>query len=120
MTKRVLIVDDSLYMRTVIKDTLSTAGFDVIGQAANGESAIDLALELQPDLITLDNILPDMLGLDILKVLKEEGLDTRVIMISAVGQQSVVDEGLALGANEYIVKPFTSDQLLEVVNRVTA
>ena len=72
MPKKVLIVDDSLYMRTVIKDALSNAGFDIVGQAANGEAAIDMAIELQPDLITLDNILPDMLGLDILNVLKEE------------------------------------------------
>jgi two-component system chemotaxis response regulator CheY len=118
MNKKVLIVDDSLYMRTVIKDVLAAAGYDVVGQAANGESAIDLALELQPDLITLDNILPDMLGLEILKVLKEEEVKSKVVMISAVGQQTVVDEGKGLGADEYIVKPFTNEQLLEVINRI--
>ena len=118
MSKKILIVDDSLYMRAIIKDTLTEAGYEIVGQAANGESAIDLALELQPDLITLDNILPDMLGLDILKVLKEEGLTSKIIMISAVGQQSVVDEGMRLGANSYIVKPFSSEQLLEAVKKI--
>jgi two-component system chemotaxis response regulator CheY len=72
MSKKVLVVDDSLYMRTLIKDALAGAGYEIIGMAANGESAIDMAFELQPDIITLDNILPDMLGIDILKVLKEE------------------------------------------------
>jgi two-component system chemotaxis response regulator CheY len=116
MSKTVLIVDDSLYMRTVIKDTLEQGGFRIVGQAANGEEAIDLAFELQPDIITLDNILPDMIGTDILKVYKEEGLKSAVIMISAVGQESVINEGLALGAKAYIVKPFTSEQLLASVN----
>ncbi len=115
MTKNVLIVDDSLYMRTVIKDALEQAGYRVVGQAANGEEAIDLAFDLRPDIITLDNILPDMIGTDILKVYSEEGLSSNVIMISAVGQESVIQEGLSLGAKAYIVKPFTSDQLLSAV-----
>ena len=113
--KSVLIVDDSLYMRTLIKDALESGGYSVVGQASNGEEAIDLAFELQPDLITLDNILPDMIGTDILKVYKEEGLKSKVIMISAVGQESVVNEGLRLGACAYIVKPFTNDQLVQAI-----
>lgn len=117
MAKSVLIVDDSLYMRTLIKDALEIGGFSIVGQAANGEEAIDLAFELQPDLITLDNILPDMIGTDILKVYQEEGLKSRVIMISAVGQESVVSEGLRLGAKAYIVKPFTNDQLVDAMNK---
>ncbi len=118
MSKKVLIVDDSLYMRTLIKDAITTLGYEVVGMAANGESAIDMAFELSPDLITLDNILPDMLGIDVLKVLKEEGVQAKIVMVSAVGQQSVVDEGLRLGANDYVVKPFTTEQLLEVVKKV--
>ncbi len=118
MGKKVLIVDDSLYMRTIIKDALVEKGYEVVGQAANGESAIDMAIDLQPDIITLDNILPDMLGLDILKTLKEEEIESKIVMISAVGQQSVVDEGLRLGLDEYIVKPFTSEQLVETLDKV--
>lgn len=120
MAKKVLIVDDSLYMRTIIKDALTTAGYDIVGQAGNGESAIDMALELQPDLITLDNILPDMLGLDIINVLKEEEIESKVVMISAVGQESVVEEGIKRGASSYLVKPFTTDQLLDTINKVMA
>lgn len=117
MSKSVLIVDDSLYMRTLIKDALEGGGFNIIGQAASGEEAIDMAFELQPDFITLDNILPDMIGTDILKVYQEEGLRSKVVMISAVGQESVVNEGLKLGARAYIVKPFTSDQLIDAMNK---
>jgi two-component system, chemotaxis family, chemotaxis protein CheY len=115
MSKSVLIVDDSLYMRTLIKDALEAGGYSVVGQAANGEEAIDLAFELQPDFITLDNILPDMIGTDILKVYKEEGLRSKIIMISAVGQESVVNEGLRLGAKAYIVKPFSNGQLIDAL-----
>ena len=115
MGKKVLIVDDSLYMRTLIKDALEEGGYEIVGQAANGEEAIDLAFELQPDIITLDNILPDMIGTDILKVYKDEGLPSKVFMISAVGQDSVIDEGMGLGAEDYIVKPFTSEQLVQAL-----
>lgn len=119
MSKKVLIVDDSLYMRTIIKESLQAAGYEVVGQAANGETAIDLAIDMQPDLITLDNILPDMLGLDILRTLKEEeDLSAKFIIISAVGQQSVVEEGMQLGADDYIIKPFTAEKLIEVVKKV--
>lgn len=118
MGKTVLVVDDSMYMRTLIKDALANAGYEIIGEAANGESAIDQAMELNPDLITLDNILPDMIGTDILRVIKgEEALTSKVIMISAVGQESVIQEGMTIGAEDYIVKPFTADQLVEAAKK---
>lgn len=117
MGKNVLIVDDSMFMRTMINDALVGAGYNVVGQAGDGETAIEMALELEPDIITLDNILPDMIGLDILRILlKEEELDTKVVMISAVGQDSAINEGKSLGAKDYIVKPFTSDDLVEKIN----
>lgn len=121
MGKKVLIVDDSMYMRTMISDALESKGYEVIGQAENGESAIDLALELNPDLITLDNILPDMIGIDVLKVLKqEEQINSKIIMVSAVGQESVIQEGMDIGASDYIVKPFTSESILEAIEKVMA
>jgi two-component system chemotaxis response regulator CheY len=116
--KKVLVVDDSLYMRTLIKDALSGAGFEIVGMAENGEQAIDMAFEFEPDLITLDNILPDMLGLDIIKTLKAENSPSKIIMVSAVGQQSVVDTGMALGADHYLVKPFTPEQLIQIINTI--
>lgn len=117
--KTVLVVDDSLYMRTMISDALTKAGYNIIAQAANGEAAIDMALEHQPDLITLDNILPDMIGTDILRVLKQdEKISSKVVMISAVGQESVIQEGMSLGASNYIVKPFTSEGLVDTINKV--
>ncbi len=116
MSKKVLIIDDSGYTRKVINKALTKAGYEIIGEAETGEAAIDMAIEMDPDIITLDNILPDMLGLDILKVIQEEGLKAVVIMISAVGQPSTISDGLALGASKYIVKPFTASDVVEAVN----
>lgn len=104
-------------MRSVIKTALVKEGYEIVGEAGDGETAIDLALELAPDLITLDNILPDMMGLEILKVLQEEKVASKVIMVSAVGQQTMVNKGIELGASDYLVKPFTSESLIEVVNK---
>jgi two-component system, chemotaxis family, chemotaxis protein CheY len=119
--KSVLIVDDSMYMRSLISDALTKAGYSVVGQAANGEQAIDMAMMHKPDLITLDNILPDMIGTDILRVLKQdEKLESKIVMISAVGQESVVQEGMQLGASKYIVKPFTQEGLVEAINALFA
>lgn len=118
MNTKVLIVDDSLYMQAIIKDALEEAGFEVVGAASDGESAIDMAIEHQPDLVTLDNILPDMLGLDVIKALKEESPEMKILMISAVGQQSVINTGISLGADGYLVKPFTSEQLLEKISEI--
>lgn len=117
MGKKILIVDDSAYMRSVIKSALVKEGFEVVGEAGDGETAIDLALDLNPDLITLDNILPDMMGLEILKVLHDEQLASKIVMVSAVGQQTMVNKGIELGASAYLVKPFTSESLVETVNK---
>ena len=117
MKKTVLIVDDSSYTRKVINMAVTKAGYSVIGEAESGEAAIDLAIELDPDIITLDNILPDMLGLDILRIINEENLKAKVIMISAIGQQSTVSDGLGLGAVKYIVKPFTASDVVAAVEK---
>lgn len=118
MSKRVLIVDDSMYLRMTLKDQLTELGYDVVGMAANGEEGVDMAFELLPDLITLDNIMPDMVGTDVLAVYKEEGLESKVVMISAVGQETVKQQAMDLGANGYITKPFTKEVIQEVLDGV--
>jgi two-component system, chemotaxis family, chemotaxis protein CheY len=119
MKKKVVIIDDSMYMRTVINDALTADGnFEVVGMASDGNSGIEMVLELQPDLVTLDNVLPDMIGIDILKILKqEEKINAHIFMVSAVGQDVVVKEGLDLGAAAYIVKPFTPESLVETIKQ---
>ncbi|WP_258101326.1 response regulator [Marinoscillum pacificum] len=118
MKKSALIIDDSAYARKVIGMALNKAGYEDIVFAETGEEAIDAAIRLNPDFITLDNVLPDMLGLDILKVIKEEELKADVLIISAIGQQSAVEDGLKLGAFKYIVKPFTLDDVMAALTEL--
>ncbi|MDH5367840.1 MAG: response regulator [Cyclobacteriaceae bacterium] len=112
MSKKVLIADDSLYMRTMIRNTLEANGYTVVGEAVNGDETIEMALDLEPDIITLDNIFPGMMGIEVAKILKEEELDIKIIMISAVGQEDMINKGKELGVVDYIVKPFSDDVLL--------
>ena len=112
---RILVVDDSTYIRSTIKATLEDHGYDVVGVASNGESAIDMAMELNPDVITLDNILPDMTGIDVLKTLKKSHHKADIIMISAVGQQSAVQDAISNGAVHYLVKPFDHGELISIL-----
>jgi two-component system chemotaxis response regulator CheY len=117
MGKRVLIIDDSAFMREFIEETLEEQGWEIVGMASDGNSGIEMALELEPDLITLDNVLPDMLGVDIAKILKiEEGLSSKIIMISALGQNDIIEECMANGVEDYIVKPFEEEDLIAVLN----
>ncbi|UYZ60527.1 response regulator [Hymenobacter latericus] len=116
MKNRILIVDDSFYMRTMLKNMLTDAGYDVVGEAANGQQARELASQTKPDLITLDVILPDNTGLEVLKDIRLELPDVKIVMCSAVGQEVIVNEALESGAMAYIVKPFSEDKVLEIVS----
>ena len=119
MKKKVLIVDDSTYIRKSIADMISQRGdLEIVDSVASGEMAIDRAIELEPDLITLDNILPDMHGLDILRAVKDHIPATKVLMISAVGQESVINEAHEIGASHYLVKPFSEDAFLDALSQV--
>lgn len=121
MKNRILIVDDSKFMRKVIVEAVTKAGFEVVGEATNGKTAIDMAFKLTPDLIALDNILPDMVGVDVLKAIKskETLAESKVILLSTVGQQSGINEGLSLGASDYLIKPFTEEEIIHSFQNVS-
>jgi two-component system, chemotaxis family, chemotaxis protein CheY len=117
--KKVLIVDDSLFMRQTIKNALNNSGkYIVIGEASTGDQGIEMSLDMQPDVITMDNILPDMLGIDIVKELRKEDVAAKIIMVSAVGQENIIQESKSSGANDYLVKPFTSEVLVERIDKM--
>jgi two-component system, chemotaxis family, chemotaxis protein CheY len=118
MKHRVLVVDDSFYMRTMLKNMLTDAGYNVVGEASDGETAIRMAQETNPDLVTLDLILPDNTGLDVLKGIRKDNPNMKVIIVSAVGQEAIVNEAIQSGARAYIVKPFAEEKVLEIVSSV--
>jgi two-component system chemotaxis response regulator CheY len=118
MKKRILVIDDSYYMRTLLKNILEDGGYTVVDEAASVESALKLVNKTKPDLITLDLILPDDTGLRVLKKIKSAHPQIKVLVVSAVAQDKIVNEALELGANNYIVKPFEEKLVLESVKNI--
>lgn len=118
MAKSVLIVDDAAFMRMMIKDILSKNGYDVAGEAENGQKALEKYKELRPDLVLMDITMPEVDGIQALKLIKAEDGGAKVIMCSAMGQQAMVIESIQAGAKDFIVKPFQADRVIEAVKKV--
>lgn len=116
--KKVLIVDDAAFMRVSIKNILVKNGYEVIGEAENGKVAIQKFQELSPDIVTMDITMPEMDGLASLKKILEINSSANVIMISAMGQESMVREAVLSGAKGFIVKPFKEDVILSALGNL--
>lgn len=114
---KILIADDALFMRTVIKRTLVANGHDIIAEAENGRIAVDECRRLKPELVILDITMPELDGITALRQIMTSDPGTRVIMCTAIGQQDKMREAVSLGVRDYVVKPFTPDKLIEAVNR---
>jgi len=115
---RVLVCDDAIFMRTMISDILSGAGYDVVGEAETGVQAIDRYKELKPDLVTMDIVMPDMGGIDAVREIVKGDPNAKILMCSAMGQQALVVEAIQAGAKDFVVKPFQPSRVLEAVQRV--
>src|SRR5713101_7787174 len=118
MPKRVLIVDDALFMRNTLRDIFSAAGFTVAGEADDGVQAVNLFRELKPDLVTMDIVMPYKSGIDATREIVQLDPGAMVIMCSVLGQESLVTEAIEAGASDYIVKPFRRKDALAVVMKV--
>ncbi|MHC1747520.1 MAG: response regulator [Cellulosilyticaceae bacterium] len=113
-----LVVDDAVFMRTVLKKMLTEAGFNVLGEAGNGIEAIELARQFQPDVITLDITMPEMDGIEAIEGILNVSPNTKIIMCSAMGQQSKVVEAIKKGAKDFVVKPFEKTRVLQAIYNV--
>ena len=111
---KILIADDSQFMRKVLKDILHGAGYADTIECADGKECLTKYAEGKPDLVLLDIIMPEVDGIE---VLKKIGKEAKIIVISAVGQEKMVEEAKGLGALDYIVKPFDNNQVLETVKK---
>ena len=116
----VLIADDAAFMRMMLKNVLTEAGYEIAGEAENGAVAVAKYRELNPDLTTMDITMPEMDGLAALKEIRAGDPAARVVMCSAMGQQSMVIESIQAGARDFIVKPFQPDRVLEAVQKALA
>lgn len=118
MGKRILIVDDTAFMRMMIKDILTKNGYEVAGEAENGIRAIDKYKELSPDLVIMDITMPELDGIEAVKEIKKINSESKIIMCSAMGQQAMVIESIQAGARDFIVKPFQAERVVEAVKKV--
>lgn len=116
--KKILLVDDAAFMRMMIKDILVKNGFTVCGEAQDGLEAVEKYKALLPDLVIMDITMPNMDGLAALKAIKKDYPKSKVVMCSAMGQESHVIEAIKSGAADFIVKPFQREKIIETVTKM--
>ena len=120
MSKSVLVVDDAAFMRMMIKDILTKNGYNIVGEAENGVVAVEKYQELKPDLVTMDITMPEMDGITAVKEIRKIDPAAKVIVCSAMGQQSMVVDAIQAGAKDFIVKPFQPERVIEAVAKALA
>ncbi len=118
MANGILVVDDAAFMRMMIKDVLTKNGYVVLGEAENGQKAIEKYKELSPDLVIMDITMPEVDGIQAVKEIKKFDPAAKIVMCSAMGQQAMVIESIQAGARDFIVKPFQADRVIEAVKKV--
>ena len=118
MGLKILVVDDALFMRNMLKDIFSRAGFEIVGEAGSGQEAVESFRRLRPDLVTMDIVMPLKSGIEALQEITAIDPKAKIIMCSALGQEALVMEAVQAGARDFIVKPFQEQRVLEVVQRI--
>lgn len=118
---KVMIVDDALFMRKMLSDILKKEGFEVCAEAENGKDAIDKYQQLKPDVVTMDIVMPKVNEIDGIGAVKEivkTDPKAKIIMVSAMGQHSLVVEAIQAGAKDFVTKPFQPSRVVEAINRI--
>lgn len=118
MSKTLLVTDDAVIIREMIKDLATDAGWTIVGEACNGNDAVEKYTELQPDVMTLDMVMPEYDGIYALTNIREAFPQARIIVVSALNQKQNLQQALALGAADFLVKPFQGETLVETLDRV--
>jgi two-component system chemotaxis response regulator CheY len=118
MPVNVLIVDDSPFMRAILKSIIIKDDFKLAGEAGTGLEAAELYQQVRPDLVTMDIVMPDMNGIDAVKRIREFDPNAKIIMVSAMGQQAMVIDAIQAGARDFIIKPFQTPRVHEAIKRV--
>jgi two-component system chemotaxis response regulator CheY len=116
--KRILVVDDATFMRLSLKTILERNGFEVVGEATNGLEAISIYSILKPDIVTMDITMPEMDGVESLTQIKKQDPCAKVVMISALGQESWVRKAIMLGAKGFVVKPYKEDYVIKTLSKL--
>ena len=115
---KVMTCDDAAFMRMMLKDIFTKNGHEVVGEAANGNEAVQKYKEVNPDIVFMDITMPEKDGIAALTEIMEYNPTAKVVMCSAMGQQAMVVESIKQGAKDFIVKPFQADRIIEVVKKL--
>ena len=118
--KRLLVVDDALFMRKLISGVAAEAGWEVVGEAANGEEAVALYARLKPDLVTMDLVMPVMGGLEALRKIRQVDPRAQVVVVTALDQKQALMDSIRGGAIDFIVKPFERERVLNLLHKLGA
>jgi two-component system, chemotaxis family, chemotaxis protein CheY len=116
--KRIIIADDSSTMRNFLKRTLVARGHDVVGEAENGFQAIQLYERLKPDLLIIDFVMPELTGIEVVRMILEIDSNAKIIMCTSMGQNHYRDDAIKSGVKGYIIKPFNPADIIKVVEAV--
>jgi Response regulator containing CheY-like receiver domain and AraC-type DNA-binding domain len=116
--KRVLIVDDAAFMRLSLKTILEKNGFQVVGEAVNGLEAVEKYFALKPDVVTMDITMPVKDGVEALGEIRSKDPTAKIVMISALGQDTWVKKAIMLGAKGFVVKPYKEDYVVQTLNKL--
>ncbi len=118
--KRILIVDDAAFIRTMVKDILVPRGFEIVGEATNGNEAVQKYMELKPDLVTMDITMKEKDGLEAAREILKRDPNARIIMVTALGQEKMLLESFKIGVKDFVVKPFEPERILSAVEKALA
>lgn len=118
MNKSILLIDDSSFMRIILKNILEKHKYKVIGEANNGEKGFFKYKELNPDIVCLDITMDKINGIECLKLIKQYNPNAKVIICSAMGQKYFITEAMKLGAIDFIVKPFKENDIINTFDKV--
>ncbi|MBP2630750.1 MAG: response regulator [Firmicutes bacterium] len=116
--KRVLIVDDAAFVRMAIRTILEKNGYEVVGEANDGNVAVSKYMEHKPDFMTLDITMPNMDGIETLKAIRKLDPSAVVIMVSALGQERYIKDAILNGAKYFLVKPFKEENVIETLRKI--
>lgn len=116
--KKVLLVDDMAFIRLSLRQILERNGYEVVGEATNGEEAVAKYAVCSPDIVTMDITMPKMSGIDAMKAILAQDPTAKIIMVSAMGQESYIKEALVNGAKYFVLKPFKEDKVIETINKI--
>jgi len=118
---KILVVDDSLFMRKILSDILLKEGHEIVGEAENAKEAVTSYRKLKPDAVTFDIVMPEMDGVNTMQAIRQirhYDKNARILMVSAMGQQELVVESIRAGAKDFILKPFQSFQIAGAIRRL--